>query len=156
MAFVLNQVTLAGRIPFDFEVKNENDDTKAFAGFNISIKKGYKKEGEKYYPEKIYYCKAFKKTAQFVGKYFKKGDNIIITGELDISDDYTDKDGKLVKGSLCILINGIGFQQGNPKSDDNSDSSKTTTSSTKSSTTTKSTLSPAKANLLTTKKKSII
>lgn len=108
----LNLVALEGRIPFDLEIKNGDDDKRAFLGFPVSVRRNYKPEGEQYYPEDLLYCKAFGRTAQNIEKFFSKGGSIIIRGEARMDDDY-EKDGEVVKGKMYIHVVGFEFLSGN-------------------------------------------
>lgn len=121
----LNSVVLQGRIPFDLEIKNEDDEKRAFLGFNLSVRRNYKPEGEEYYPEDLIYCKAFGQTAIFINKYFAKGDNIIIQGEVRRDDDYEDEEGNLRKGQMYVHIipGGVHFQNGNTNRSSSNESS---------------------------------
>lgn len=117
----VNRVTLQGRIPFDLEIKNEDDEKRAFLGFSLSVRRNYKPEGEEYYPEDLLYCKAFGNTATFINKFFSKGDNLIIEGEVRRDEDY-EKDGETIKGQMYVHIvpGGVHFQNGNAKEGGNS------------------------------------
>lgn len=97
----MNQVTLVGRIPFEFEVKGTEGNE--FAMFSVSVARDFKKEGEQYYPEDLITCKAFKHTAKFIGGNFPKGSYITIVGQLRRDDDY-EKDGQQVKGQMYVLV----------------------------------------------------
>lgn len=110
----INQVTLQARIPFDLEIKNADDEKRAFLGFTVSVRRNYKPEGEEYYPEDLIYCKAFGNTATFINNYFGKGDNLILQGELRRDEDY-EKDGETHKGQMYVHITpgGVHFQNGN-------------------------------------------
>lgn len=99
----MNKVMLQARLPFDLEIKNGGDEAKAVLQFTASVKRNYKKEGDKYYPEDLITCKAFGKTAIFINTYFKKGSNLIVEGELRRDDDY-EKDGNKVKGQMYVNV----------------------------------------------------
>lgn len=102
----LNQVTLEGRIPFDFEVKGT--DGNEFAMFSVSVARDFKKEGEQYYQEDLITCKAFKHTAKFIGGNFPKGSHIILVGSLRRDEDY-EKEGQQVKGQMYVLVEKVYF-----------------------------------------------
>lgn len=104
----LNRIVAQGRIPFDLELKNGDDDTKAFLGFSISVRRNWKPEGEQYYPEDLIYCKAFKAKAKFIANNWAKSDEIIVEGRLQRDDDY-EKDGVTQKGQLFLLIEEVHF-----------------------------------------------
>lgn len=152
----VNKVILQGRIPFDLEIKNEDDEKRAFLGFSLSVRRNYKPEGEEYYPEDLLYCKAFGKTAQFINQYFDKGDHIIIEGELRRDEDYEDENGNERKGQMYVHIvpGGVHFQNGNAKSESGSSQTKSSKTSSSSETSTKT--ASKKLNPLAKKKKAII
>jgi single-strand DNA-binding protein len=116
----LNSLAIEGRIPFDLEIKNPDDDAKAFLGFSISTQRSYKPEGDQYYPEDLLYCKAFRQTAKFISTYFKKGDTIILDAEVRRDDDYP-KDGETVHGQMYIYVNNAYFAGGSKNSSEDSE-----------------------------------
>ena len=121
----MNRVLLQAMIPFDLEIKNGDDEKRAFLGFSVSVRRNYKPEGEEFYPEDLLYCKAFGKTAQFINEYFSKGDHLIIEGELRRDEDYEDEDGNERKGQMYVHIvpGGVHFQNGNGSGNGSSESS---------------------------------
>lgn len=119
----LNKVLLDARIPFDLEIKNGDDDNKAFLGFSLSVKRNYKPEGEQYYPEDLLYCKAFRQKAKFIVKNFKKGDSITVEAELRRDDDYTPEGAtEPVKGQMYVHIVEVYYPSGGRKSGDDAPS----------------------------------
>lgn len=118
----INHVTEQGRIPFDLELKNGDQEGKEFIGFSISVRRNYKPEGDQYYPEDLIYCKAFKGKAKFIANNWSKGDEIIVEGRLQRDEDY-EKDGVTQKGQLYVLVEDVHFA-GSKKSGD-SESSET-------------------------------
>lgn len=97
----LNVGTIQVRLPFDFEVKGEG--SKAVVMFTGACRRNYKPEGAQYYPEDLITFKAFGSNAEFIGKYFKKGDDILIQYELRRDNDY-EKDGQTVKGQMYAHV----------------------------------------------------
>lgn len=110
----LNKTLLQARIPFETELKNGDDDKKAYMGFTVSVQRNWKPEGEQYYPEDLIYCKAFGAKAKFINKHFPKGSNIMIEGELRRDDDY-EKDGETVKGQMYVNVTDAYFVAGGSK-----------------------------------------
>ena len=86
----MNNCTFIGRICNEIEVKTSSGG-KSFARFNIAVSRSYVKEGSERESDFIP-ISVFGKTADFVGKYFKKGQEIAIIGELH-SSSFTDKEG---------------------------------------------------------------
>ena len=102
-----NQLSASGNIVADPELKsNENG---SFTRFTIANNQGEKTN--------FLNCVAFKNTAEFVVKYFKKGNPILITGQVDISD-YNDKDGNKKTGT-SVRVHNV-FFMGGKKDESNS------------------------------------
>lgn len=104
---MLNRVMVQGRIAFDFEVKGSEG--KEVVSFMVSNQRPYKKEGEQYYPEDLIQCKLFGARATAFAKFFSKGSNVIVEGQLRKDDDYTNKDGVEVKGGLFVNVTDFHF-----------------------------------------------
>lgn len=116
----LNTVTLQGKIPatdkINYSFYNIEDEKKALVRGAISVARNFKPAGEQYYPEDLIPFKAFGRNAVFLSKFFKRGDNLIIIGELLKDDDY-EKDGQVIRGQLYVNVSQVHFQKGNEKSE---------------------------------------
>ena len=110
----LNHFVAEGRIAFDLELKGNGD--RKYMTIPLSVKRNYKPEGEQYYPEDLIYCKVFGKQAEVIAQHFNKNDNIIITGRLQVGNEYTNNDGQLVKPGLEVIVSGFEFLSA-PKND---------------------------------------
>lgn len=148
-----NIVVLEGRIPhFEPNYKKGDDSKSSHYIGALSVKRNYKPEDEKYYPEDLIPIKTFGAKADFLYNNFKAGDGITIHGTLVKGDDY-EKDGEIKKGGLYVQIKEIFFTEGNSRSGDSEDkpAKKSPTSSKKT-----SPLTNKKSNnpLLSGKKKS--
>lgn len=87
----MNKVQLVGRLAKDPEVRYANNDTSmAIARFTMAVDRRGKKEGEQ--TADFISCVAFSKTAEFIEKYFRKGNPIGLCGHIQ-TGSYTDKDG---------------------------------------------------------------
>lgn len=88
----MNSVNLVGRLTKDPDVKYTNGGT-SIARFTVAVDRRFKSEGGPTadFPSVV----AFGKTAEFVEKYFKKGQRIGISGRIQ-TGSYEDKDGKKV------------------------------------------------------------
>ena len=85
----MNKIILKGRITRDPEVKTTQTGT-PYCRFSIAVNRSYKREGE---PEADFFnCVVWQKTAEFVGKYFRKGQEMLLTGEMQ-SSAYTTREG---------------------------------------------------------------
>ena len=75
----MNKFIGKGRLVTDVNFKEVND--KKIAGFRIAIRRNFKnKEGE--YETDFFNCSAFGNTAVFLNKYFSKGQEILINGNI--------------------------------------------------------------------------
>jgi len=86
-----NNVTLMGRLTKDAELRYQQGTDKASARFTLAVERKYKgQDGEKV--TDFINCVAFNKTAEFISKYFAKGNLILVRGEI-WTGSYTNKDG---------------------------------------------------------------
>lgn len=87
----MNKVILQGRLTKDPEVRyTQGVEPLAIVRFGIAVNRRFSKEGEQNVD--FINCVAFGKTGEFTSKYFKKGQQILISGRLSVNP-YTDKDG---------------------------------------------------------------
>lgn len=88
----MNTVQLVGRLARDPDIKYTNGGT-TIARFTVAVDRRFKTEGGPTadFPSVV----AFGKTAEFIEKYFKKGQRIGIAGRIQ-TGSYDDKDGKKV------------------------------------------------------------
>ena len=118
---MLNVLTIQGQIPksekFNFELKNPDDDKRAFISFMMSVRRDYKPEGAEFYPEDLMQVKAFGTTAKTIAARFNRGDYLLIEGQLRRNDDYQNKNGDTVRGELYIHADRIHFQYAAAKND---------------------------------------
>lgn len=83
-----------GRLTKDSEVRyTSGDNATAVARFTIAVDRKFKRDGEQ--TADFISCVAFGKTAEFIDKWFKKGDKIVVVGRLT-TGSYTNKDGQKV------------------------------------------------------------
>ena len=96
----MNRVILIGRLSKDVELRHSQDGKTAIARTSIAVDRKIKKDGD---PEADFFnLIAFGKTAEFLDKYFRKGNRIAIVGRVE-NDNYTDKDGRKVYGTRIIV-----------------------------------------------------
>lgn len=86
----MNSVQLIGRLTADPEIKYTQNQ-KAFTRFTVAVNRPVKSGEEK--QADFINIVAWNKTAEFICKYFSKGQRIALTGSIR-TGDYTDKDGK--------------------------------------------------------------
>ena len=82
----MNNIKLMGNIANDLEIQ-ETEMGLSYLKFCIAVKKEFKKDETNFIN-----CIAWRKTAEIIQKYFKKGNKILIDGELNI-ENYKDKEG---------------------------------------------------------------
>ena len=98
----MNKVILKGRITKDIEVRYIQTTNVAVTSFSVAVDRPTK-QGEERKADFIN-CVAYSKTAEFVSKYFQKGQEILLTGRIQIRN-YDDKDGKKVYVTEIIAEN---------------------------------------------------
>lgn len=85
----MNNVNLIGRLTKDPDTRYTTDNM-AVARFTVAVDRYGKDAGADFIS-----CVAFKNTAEFIDKYFRKGMKIGITGHIQ-TGKYDNKDGKTV------------------------------------------------------------
>lgn len=91
----MNNVVLKGRLTKDIEIRyTQSADPVAFTSFSVAVNR--MKPGECDFIN----CKAWGKTAEFLEKYFKKGQEILLQGRIEVS--VVDTDG--VKKSFTNVV----------------------------------------------------
>ena len=91
----MNLVVLEGRITADPEVKYiGGENATANARFSVAVNRDFKNSDGNYDADFIR-CVAWRNSAEFVQKYFHKGDPISIVGNIR-TGSYTNKDGQRV------------------------------------------------------------
>ena len=130
----MNKVLLNARIVgFDPACYKEgNGESKSVLIWCVNVKRDFKKEDEQYYPDDLIDIKAFGPKADFIMKYFKAGDGLIIEGRLQRDDDY-EKDGEQKRGQMYVLVENARFLDGSKNSDSSDSSSKSSSAGKKSS-----------------------
>ena len=88
----MNKVVLMGRLTKDPEMRATQSGT-GVCGFNLAVNRRFKQEGQ---PDADFInVTAWAKTAEFVSKYFTKGQQVGVIGRIQ-TRNYDDKDGKKV------------------------------------------------------------
>jgi single-strand DNA-binding protein len=98
----MNSVNLVGRLTRDPEMKTTESGI-SISNFSIAVNRQFKnKDGE--YEADFINCVAFKHTADFIQKYFSKGQFIGITGRIQ-TRKWQDNDGKTRYATEVIVEN---------------------------------------------------
>lgn len=102
----MNKVILMGRLTRDPELSySSNGEQTAYARFSLAVNRRAKDEQADFIN-----ITAFGKTAEFVSKYFTKGQMMAITGRLQVNN-YEDKDGNK-RTSTSVLADEVFFTGG--------------------------------------------
>lgn len=94
----MNSVQLVGRLTRDPEVRY-TDGGSTVARFTVAINRRFKPEEADFIP-----CVAFGKTAEFLEKYFRKGQRIGLNGRIQ-TGSYTNQEGSKVYTTDVIVEN---------------------------------------------------
>ena len=103
----MNKVCLIGRITKDPEIRYTTNNI-AVATFSLAINRTYKNANGEYDADFIN-CIAFRNTADLLGKYVHKGDQLGIEGHIQ-TRNYDDKDGKKVYVTE-VVVDSLDFLQ---------------------------------------------
>lgn len=95
----MNIVILKGRLTKDPELKKITNDAKVCT-FSIAVNRRFSKENEADFIN----CAAWRQTAEFIHKYFKKGQEICINGSLQVHK-WEDKDGNTRYATDVVVDN---------------------------------------------------
>lgn len=83
----MNSVQLVGRLTRDVDIRY-TDGGASISRFTVAVDRRFSKDGEADFIS----CISFGKTAEFIEKYFRKGQRIGVTGRIQ-TGSYTNKDG---------------------------------------------------------------
>ena len=90
-SFNFNKVILGGRLTSDPELRQTPSGVAA-TSFSIAVNRPYTKNQEQQQADFIN-CVAWRSTAEFITKYFKKGSSICVTGSIQ-NRSWTDNNGQ--------------------------------------------------------------
>ena len=116
---MLNQIVLMGRLTRDPELRRTQTGT-AVASFTIAVDRDFsgRDGGEK--QTDFIDIVAWRNTAEFVSKYFFKGQMAAVSGRLQIRD-WTDKDGGK-RRSAEVIADNVYFAEGKKSREDGGES----------------------------------
>lgn len=95
----INKIILMGRLTADPELRMSQANIPNIR-FTIAVNR--KANGNKEAKADFFNCVAFRNSAEFVSKYFKKGSLIIVFGNVQF-EDWTDKDGNARRSTTVIV-----------------------------------------------------
>ena len=96
----MNKVILKGRLTANPELKTTTTDIKV-CDFSVAVNRRFNKEQTDFIN-----CQAWRQTAEFITKYFTKGQEILVVGELHI--EKWDKDGE-TRYSTRVVVDEVDF-----------------------------------------------
>lgn len=99
---MLNHITVMGRLTRDPEYKVTGNST-SVCNFTVACDRDFGAQGGEKETDFID-CVAWRKTAEFVTKYFTKGQLIVVSGRLQIRP-WTDKDGNKRRSAEIVADN---------------------------------------------------
>ena len=89
----MNKIIIKGRITKELEVRYTQTSNTAVVSFTVAVNRDFVKQGEERQTDFIN-CVAYSKTAEFISKYFSKGQEILLTGRLQNRNWEDDKGQK--------------------------------------------------------------
>jgi len=89
---MLNVVCLQGRFTADPILRTTEANGTPVVTFSLAVQRNYKAKNADDYGVDFINCTAWRGTAEFISKYFKKGQQCTVSGTLQ-SRSYDDKDG---------------------------------------------------------------
>lgn len=102
---MINNVTIMGRLTFDPELKSTPNGV-SIIHFQVACDRNYQKQGQERKADFIDVV-AWRQTAEFVSRYFRKGSMIAVEGSIR-TDNFTDKNGNKRK-SVQVMADKVSF-----------------------------------------------
>lgn len=112
---MMNKIILLGRLTSAPEIKTTSNE-KLVGKFTLAVPRKYIKDDEERKVDFINIV-AFGKTAEFVSKFFQKGQQVLVTGRLEINQ-YDDENGER-KYSTQVIAEELDFADSKKEKDDN-------------------------------------
>ena len=88
--FNINKVILGGRLTSDIELKQTTSGVPV-AQFSLAVNRKYSKDGQQ--ETDFISCTAWRQTAEFIAKYFRKGSSLCIVGSIQVRS-WQDQNGQ--------------------------------------------------------------
>ena len=102
---MLNKAILMGRLTADPELRHTASNI-AVTTFSLAVNRSYVRQGQERETDFIN-CVAWRSTAEFVCKYFRKGQQAVVDGSIQ-TRSYTDKDGNK-RTAFEVVVDNIFF-----------------------------------------------
>lgn len=111
----MNRVVLVGRLARDPEVRySQNDSSMAIARFTIAVDRRRASNAQDGSNADFISCVAFGKQAEFIEKYFTKGNRIGVCGHIQ-TGSYTNRDGAKVY-TTDVVVDDVEFVESKSES----------------------------------------
>lgn len=110
----MNKVELVGRLTKDPEIKMTSNQTK-FCQFTLAVDRRFKDQNGQRQADFIN-CLAWRQTAEFIAKYFKKGNRIGVVGSIQ-TRSYDDQNGQK-RFITEVVVDEAEFVESTNKADD--------------------------------------
>lgn len=107
---MLNVITIGGRLTKDPELRTTQSGV-SVCSFSVAVERDYAPEGQKKETD-FFDVVVWRQTAEFVSKYFHKGDMIMVSGRME-SRKYTGNDG--IERKVWEIQNASAYFGGNKK-----------------------------------------
>lgn len=116
----MNRVILTGRLTADPEVRyTTGENSTAIATFTLAVNRRFvKRDDPNAVTADFIRCQAFGKQAEFVEKYFRKGQKADVEGRIQ-TGKYTNKDGQTVY-TTDVVIDNIEFGESKKSAEEES------------------------------------
>ncbi len=108
----MNVVCLVGRLCADAELRQTPNGVNV-CSFSIAVQSSSKNQDGTYKTDFIN-CVAWRNTAEFITKYFRKGQNIGLNGSIQ-TRQYQDKDTGKNRTAFEVLVNNVYFVESKAK-----------------------------------------
>lgn len=104
----MNNVVLKGRLTKEVDLRyTQGAEPKAYCMFGVAVNR--MKQGECDFIN----CKAWGKTAEFLGQYFKKGQEVVLQGRIEVSTQNTDGVNKTFTNVIAERVEFCGSKADN-------------------------------------------
>lgn len=102
---MINNVVLMGRLVATPELRNTQTGL-AVTSFTVAVERSYARQGEQRQADFIN-CVAWRNTAEFISRYFQKGQMIALTGSIQ-TRNYEDKNGNK-RTAVEVIVDNASF-----------------------------------------------
>ena len=106
----MNNIVIKGRLTADPEIRKTSNDV-AVANFTVAVDRSFNRDETDFFR-----CTAWRSTADFVKQYFKKGQEILLNGEMQCNV-WEDEDGEK-HSSWTLQVTNVEFCGSKPNSAD--------------------------------------